>query len=104
MFTRVVEARIKAGRAKEFSTTLNDKVLPLLKKQRGLLEEITLFSTADPERVLALSFWQTEADATRYNTGRYPTVSDILRPVLETTPKIETFEVDTSTISKGKAA
>ncbi len=104
MFTRVVEARIKAGRAKEFSATFNEQVLPFLKKQPGFLEEITLFSTTDPERVLALSFWQTEADATRYNTEQYPTVGDILSPVLETMPKIETFEVDTSTISKGKAA
>ncbi len=104
MFSLVVEARIKAGRTKEFSTTFNEKVLPLLKKQPGFLEEITLFSTTEPERVLALSFWQTEADARRYNTDQYPTVSDTLSPVLETIPKIETFEVDTSTISKGKAA
>lgn len=107
MFTRVVEARTKAGKTKEFSSTFNEKVLPILKKQRGFIDEITLLSTVDPERVLALSFWQTEADATRYNTEQYPMLIDILNPVLETMPKVETFEVDTSTthkITEGKAA
>lgn len=107
MFTRVVEARTKTGKTKEFSTTLSEKVLPILKKQRGFIDEITLVSTSDPERVLALSFWQTEADAMRYNAEQYPSITDILKPVLETMPQVETFEVDTSTthkITKGKAA
>ncbi len=107
MYTRVVEVRTKAGKMKEFSTTLHEKVLPILKKQRGFIDEITLVSSADPERILALSFWQTEADAERYHSEQYPTITNILHPVLETMPMIETYEVDTSTthrISKGKAA
>jgi len=56
---------------------------------------------------LALSFWQDEADATRYNTEQYPTITDMLGSLLETTPTVQTFNVDLSTthdISKGKAA
>ncbi len=41
MFTRTVEVTTKSGKAKELSNTINEKVLPILKKQamvRHLLE------------------------------------------------------------------
>ena len=107
MFTRVVEIRTKPGKATDFSTTLNEKVLPLLRKQPGFIDEITLVSRAQPERILALSFWTNEQDAERYHQEQFPTVDEILRPLLETPPNIEAFNVDLSTthnISKGKAA
>jgi heme-degrading monooxygenase HmoA len=107
MFTRVVEARTKTGKAKEFSTTLNDKVLPILQKQSGFVDEITLVSNTEPERILALSFWETEADANRYHQEQFPRINELLSNVLETTPTVKTFTVDTSTthkIARGKAA
>lgn len=47
--------------------------------------------------LLALSFWQSEADATRYNADQYPTIGDMLGSLLETTPTVQTFNVDLST-------
>jgi heme-degrading monooxygenase HmoA len=107
MFTRIVEIHTKTGKAKEFSTTLKEKVLPILKKQSGFVDEITLISNTEPERILALSFWDSEKDAERYNKDQFPKVNEILNSVLESAPKVETFTVDTSTthkITKGKAA
>jgi heme-degrading monooxygenase HmoA len=107
MFTRVVEIHTKTGKAKEFSTTLKEKVLPILKKQSGFVDEITLISNTEPERILALSFWDSEKDAERYNKDQFPKVNEILNSILESAPKVETFTVDTSTthkITKGKAA
>ncbi len=107
MFTRLIEARAKTGKAKEFSTTLNDKVLPILRKQPGFVDEITLVSNNEPERIVALSFWQSEADADRYQREQFPRINELLGNVLETEPTVETFNVDTSTthnIARGKAA
>jgi heme-degrading monooxygenase HmoA len=107
MFTRVVELRIKVGKTRYFSSTLNEKVLPILRKQPGFVDEITLLSNCESERILALSFWRSEADAERYNREQFLTVTQILLPLLETAPKVQTFTVDTSTphgIVKGKAA
>jgi hypothetical protein len=39
MFTRVVELTSKSGKAKELANTINEKVVPILKKQRGLVDE-----------------------------------------------------------------
>ena len=107
MFTRVVEIRTKLGKTRDFSATLNEKVLPILRKQPGFIDEITLVSNTEPDRVLALSFWQSEADAKRYNREQYPKVAEILNSLLDIPPRVQTFDVDTSTthhIAMGKAA
>ena len=57
MFTRTVEVTTKSGKAKELSNTINKKVLPILKKQAGFVDETVLVSDTEPSRVLALSFW-----------------------------------------------
>jgi len=107
MFTRVVEIRTKLGKTRDFSAMLNEKVLPILRKQPGFVDEITLVSNTEPDRVLALSFWQSEADAELYNREQYPKVTEILTPLIDFPPRVQTFDVDTSTthhIVKGKAA
>lgn len=40
MFTRTVEVTTKPGKAKELSNAINDKVLPILKKQSGFVDEM----------------------------------------------------------------
>ena len=107
MFTRVLEFHATRGKAKEVANALNDKVLPILRKQSGFVDAIVLTSTTQPDRLLGLSFWKTAEDAERYSREQYPKVNEILRPVLETAPTVQTFNVDISTTHKvaaGKAA
>jgi heme-degrading monooxygenase HmoA len=100
MFTRVVEVNTNSGKAQELTSIINDKVLPILKKQVGFVDETVLASDTDPNRVLALSFWNTREDAERYNREQYPAVHEMVRHLLETEPAIRTFNVDTSTTHK----
>src|SRR5215472_12650621 len=107
MFTRVVELTSESGKAKEPATTINEKVLPILKKQRGFVAETVLISDTDPNRVLGLSFWNKKQDAERYHREQYPKIYEMLKHLLETEPVIRTFDVHTSTthrIRAGKAA
>ncbi len=107
MFTRVVELRTRTGKSKEFSLTLNEKVLPILRKQPGFVDEITLVSNSEPERILALSFWQNQEQAERYHHETFPRITELLNNVLQDEPQVETYNVDTSTTHKialGKAA
>ncbi len=97
----------KQGKARELSGTINDKIVPILKKQPGFADEIVLVSDADSNRVLALSFWKSREDAERYQREQYNSVRDTLQPMLEGEPVVSTFEVHTSTghkITAGKAA
>jgi heme-degrading monooxygenase HmoA len=107
MFTRIVELTTKPGKNKQLSDTINDKVLPILKKQKGFVDETVLISDKDDNRVLGLSFWNTKEDAEQYHRAEYPKVQETLRPLLEAEPVIRTFDVHTSTthrITAGKAA
>ena len=107
MFTRVVELTTKPGKNKQLSDTINDKVLPILKKQKGFVDETVLVSDKEDNRVLSLSFWNTKEDAEQYHRAEYHKVHETLRHLLETEPVIRTFNVHASTshkIAAGKAA
>jgi hypothetical protein len=54
-----------------------------------------------------MSFWKAPEDAELYRREHYPRVEELLRPLVEITPKVNPFDVDTSTTHKialGKAA
>lgn len=93
-FARNVHFQIKNGQDAEFSRVINADVLPLLKKQRGFKEELTLVNR---DRALGISIWEDKKSAEEYNTNTYPTVLQKLNPVLEGTPRVETYEVAAAT-------
>jgi hypothetical protein len=106
-FTRVVEITTKTGKSHELANTIQEKVLPILKKQSGFVDETVLTSDMESNRVLALSFWKKKGDAERYHREQYPKINEMLLPLLETAPVIRTYNVHTSTphkIAAGKAA
>ncbi len=107
MFTRVVEITTKSGKAHEVANTIHDKVLPILKKQTGFLDELVLNSDTESNQILALSFWNTREDAERYDREQYPKINEMLSQHLATAPVVRTYNVHTSTthkIAAGKAA
>ena len=107
MFTRTVEVTPKSGKARELANTINDKVLPILKKQKGFVDETVLVSDTEDNRVLSLSFWNSKEDAEKYQREQYPAIHEMLRHLLEAEPVVRTFNVDSSTthrIAAGKAA
>jgi heme-degrading monooxygenase HmoA len=107
MFTRIVELITKPGKNKQLSDTINDKVLPILKKQKGFVDETVLVSDKEDNRVLSLSFWKTKEDAEEYQRAEYQKIKEMVQHLLEAEPMIRTFDVHSSTthrISAGKAA
>lgn len=107
MFTRVIEVTTKSGKARELANIINEKALPILKKQAGFVDETLLVSDTEPSHVLALSFWNSKEDAERYHREQYPAIHEMVRSLLEGEPVIRTFNVDSSTthrIAAGKVA
>ncbi|MGD0214901.1 MAG: antibiotic biosynthesis monooxygenase [Terriglobales bacterium] len=96
MFTRVVELSSKPGKSRELSNTINEKIMPILQKQGGFVDEMLLVSNAEPDRVLALSFWKTKEDAERYHRDQYKNVTETVRHLLAADPFVRTFDVHTS--------
>ena len=100
MYTRVVEITSKAGKARELCNTIDDKVLPILKRQAGFVDETVIVSDTDPNQILALSFWKSREDANRYAREQFETVQKTVQHLLDSPPQVRTFDVHTSTIHK----
>ena len=103
MFTRHVVVRLKAKSAPEFTRLIEKEVIPMLRKQKGFLDEIT-FISPDLTEAVGNSFWETKADAEAYSRSGYPEVVKSLETVLEGTPTVGTATVSNSTFHKIAAA
>ena len=97
MFARTVTIRLKPNFVAEFNTTFEKDILPLLQKQRGFRDEISLLASNGSEAV-GISLWDQREDAEAYNRGSYPEVQRFLSKVSEGTPQVQTYEVGSSTI------
>jgi heme-degrading monooxygenase HmoA len=107
MYTSVVDLTTKQGTASELTQAVNDEVRPILEKQTGFVDVTVIISDTEPNRILALSFWNTREDVQRYEREQFDAVHKTLRHILETAPVVRTFAVHTSTkhkIATGKAA
>jgi hypothetical protein len=99
MFARTVSIHLKSNMLSDYNRTFEKDVLPLLRKQKGFRDEITLSNPSSLDAV-AISLWETRADADAYNTNTYPEVLKTLARMIDGTPKIQTFEAVTSTFHK----
>jgi hypothetical protein len=96
MYARNVTLHLKAATATEFTRTMENDVLPLLRKQSGFKDEITFLAPEGTEAV-AISLWDSKANAETY--GHYPAVRTLER-VVEGTPEVDSYEVSNSTFHK----
>ena len=97
MYIRVVEITSKSEKARELCHTIEDKILPILKKQHGFVDEAVMVSDTEPDRILAVSFWKSKEDAERYHKEQFPKIQEMLKPLADTEPTIRTFDVRIST-------
>ncbi|MGA2353446.1 MAG: hypothetical protein ABSG02_03050 [Terriglobales bacterium] len=96
MFARNVSFHLKSNMLSDYTRTLENDVLPLLRRQKGFKEEITL-SNPNTAEVIAISLWENKTNSDAYNTNAYPEVLKTLSRFIDGTPKVQTFEAVTST-------
>ena len=99
MFARNVSFHLKSNMLSDYTRAFEKDVLPLLGKQNGFKDEITLAGPGGVD-VTAISIWENKKDADSYNTNTYPQVLKTLAGFIEGTPQVHTFDVVTSTIQK----
>jgi quinol monooxygenase YgiN len=97
-FARNVHFQIKSGKETEFNSLFEKEVLPMLRKQNGFQEEVTL---VNPKGANFISLWDNRKNAETYETATYPQVLAKLTPFIVGTPRVETFE---TAISYSRAA
>jgi heme-degrading monooxygenase HmoA len=99
MFARKVSMQLKPGGAADFKQKIESEIIPLLRRQKGFLDEIT-FLYPNRKEVHAFSLWETAENAEAYNRVTYPEVTKVLASVVEGTPRVQTYEVLNSTFHK----
>lgn len=84
---------------KDFTQKLESEILPILRKQKGFKDELTLVSS-DGKDAVAISLWDNKESAEAYSHAPYAEVTKILSKLVQGTPKVKTFEVANSTFHK----
>ncbi|MGD0566826.1 MAG: hypothetical protein ABSA78_00360 [Candidatus Sulfotelmatobacter sp.] len=97
MFARNISFHLKSNMLSDFTRAFEKDVLPLLRKQNGFRDEITLAGPGGVD-VTAISLWESKNDADTYNAHTYPQVLKTLGKFIEGTPQVHTFDVVTSTM------
>ncbi len=99
MFARNVSFHLKPNCVAEFTRTLENEIIPLLRKQKGFRDEIAFVVPGGAEAV-GVSLWDQKDNAEAYDRGTYPQVLNALSKVIEGTPKVQAYEVSNSTFHK----
>jgi heme-degrading monooxygenase HmoA len=103
MFARHVTLQLRPNVVKEFPVTFKNEILPLLRGQKGFLEELLLV-TPEKKEMVAISLWETREYAETYNRELYPRIEKIVAGFIEGLPVVKKFEVEHATFLKLAAA
>jgi hypothetical protein len=99
MFARKVSMQLKPNGVAAFKNKIENEIIPVLRKQKGFLDEIT-FLYPNGKEVHAFSLWETAEDAEAYNRGVYPALAQDMAALIEGVLRVQTYEVLSSTVHK----
>src|SRR5271169_6109365 len=96
MYARDVSFRMKSNMQSDYTRTFENQILPMLRKQKGFKDEITVSNPGSQDAV-AISLWENKNNADDYNTNTYPDMMKTLAKLIDGTPRVHTFETVIST-------
>jgi len=96
MFSRSVSIHLKPNCVAEFTRTLDQEIIPLLRKQNGFQGEVAFVAPNGTEAV-GISLWDQKENAEAYSRETYPSVLKALAKVVDGTPQVQIYEVCNST-------
>jgi hypothetical protein len=99
MFARSVSFHLKPGHAAEFTQLIDNDIVPVLRRQKGLQDEITFVAPSGADAV-GISAWDLKENAETYACVPYTGGLKTLANVVEGTPQVQTYDVSDSTFHK----
>lgn len=99
MFSRIITMHLKPNSASQLAKALEERILPMLRKQDGFRDEIFFVST-DGKSATAISFWDLQANAESYSDKAYPQVAQMLTNLVDGSPQVKTYDVFSSSCHK----
>lgn len=95
-FIRNVEFQVKSGKSPEFQKLFTDEVMPMLKKQDGFKHELAM---SNGTNAVGISIWKDRSSAETYQTKVYPEILKKLTPLIDGTPRVQSYELTATTLS-----
>jgi hypothetical protein len=99
MFARYITVQLKKNVEKEFPIVFEKEILPILRRQKGFLEEL-LFVTPQKTEAIAISLWEEKEYAQAYHRQVYPEIAKVIAKFVEETPIVKNYEVEYATYRK----
>jgi len=103
MFAREVVLQLKPNVVNELAVTFEKEILPLLRRQKGFVDELLLV-TPEKKEAVAISLWETKEYAEIYTREVYPQIEKIVARFVEGIPTVKKFETEYSTFHKAAFA
>ena len=100
MIARHIEVNLKPEKLVEFKKLYESEILPLMKRQTGFLDSITLTPENVNDRNVTITLWRTRQDCENYHKKEYPRILEMVKPFLKDTPKLDYFNVEYTTFRK----
>ena len=99
MYARRVSVSLKANSRTDFTKKLENEIVPILRKQKGFKDAIVFVAPSGKE-AFAMSMWDSKESADAYNRQSFAEVTKSLSKLIDGSPRVETYEVVSSTFHK----
>jgi quinol monooxygenase YgiN len=99
MFASIIESIPKIElleKKDEILRVLKDRVVPVLREQRGFLEFLPFTPEIKNERFISITLWADKKDAERYERELLPEVQEIMKPYLAVPMTARIYTVETT--------
>ena len=93
MYARFAEIVVKPGKLDDFSKTMREHVMPMLKTAPGFIDLVVMVSEQEPRAVLAFSLWRSRQDAERYTLEQFPVLHEMVQPLINSGSEVRNFDV-----------
>ena len=99
MYARHVTLQLKRTSLNQFPIAFEKEILPVLRKQKGFVDELLLV-TPEMREVVAISLWDTKENALAYEREIYPHIETIVNRFVDGIPIVKQYETEYSTFHK----
>ncbi len=76
---------------------IHEEIIPVLRRQRGLIDLMILQSSDEPSQFLMITFWETRDHAEDHHRDVYAQWVELLKAHIDGEARIRFYTVDTST-------
>ena len=97
MYVRMVSAQLKVNQHQRFSELFHNRVLPMIRNERGFRDAMLLVVSGAPE-VVVVTLWDSRETAEASEKKLAPQIQQILSPYLEQAPQMRTYTLAYSTM------